>query len=151
MRKTLFLTAALLMAATTSASAATLTVFIDSAFAESEMAFTLTDTATSTVIASQSRGTLSGTMANEFSYGLGNGDYTFLITDAWGDGADKGAGFFLSLDGEIFDDCGTCRFSSYTSEFSVTAVPLPASGLLLLGAFGAVAALRRRTGRAASL
>ena len=44
----------------------------------------------------------------------------------------------------VLYEFGTPSFGSFTGDLTLAAVPLPAGGLLLLGALGGMAALRRR-------
>ena len=85
--------------------------------------------------------TTSGTPALNFSgIGQGNPDGSVTVTRPWQFGTCSQSTIFPST---------SCGYSSATGTYDFTKVvgaqiPLPASGLLLIGALGAIASLRRK-------
>lgn len=78
--------------------------------------------------------TLYGTLVGQIGVG---GDYFVLGSNFSGPAAAVGELFLYNWDSNTGDNSGSI-------EATVSAVPLPAGGLLLLGALGGIAALRRR-------
>lgn len=146
MKKILLASAAALAFGATAASAATLEFVLDDDYAYWDNGFTVYNETTSSYEAYVPTYSMNNGY-NYFSYELDAGDYEFTLWDYFYGYIEYAA---LYLDGEVLGSCYHCDlgdggwYQSVTVDFEVSAVPLPASALLLLGGLAGFGAMRKR-------